>query len=406
MKKIVVTGMGVVSPNGVGVPLFRKNLFDGVSGVSNIERFDASMLPTKIAGEVKEVKGVKLYRDIKISFALMAAKEAISMAFGDKKSFADKKAYLSIGLGLELFSMQDLIDYKNHKSPSLNEEERMMFLNTPSDLCLHLLNQEYQFSLPPSVYLSACVASTDAIGDAMEAIRRGDADIVLCGGADSMINPMGLGGFCSLGALSTKNEMPKKASRPFDETRDGFVLGEGAGFIVLESEEHAKSRNAKIYASILGFGNSLDAYSVSDPHPEGTGALMAMEKALKSSGINREEISAINAHGTSTLKNDVMETIALKKFFNDRVLDVPVFATKSMIGHTISASGAIETIACILSLMDQKVHPTINTEKVAENCQLNHVLNETREMKLNYILKNSFAFGGHNACLILGREHA
>lgn len=407
MKNVVVTGMGVIAPNGNGVSEFRENLFKGVSGISRIERFDASRLPTQIAGEIKSVTGEKVYRDIKISFALLAAREAMGMAFKTPEEFSNKKTFLSIGLGLELFSMQDLIDFTNKKNPVFsNDEERMMFLNTPSDLCLHLLNQEYQFTLPPVIHLSACVASTDAIGEAMKAIQRGEADIVLCGGADSMINPMGLGGFCSLGALSTKNEFPQKASKPFDEERDGFVLGEGAGFLVLESEEHAIARKAKIYSKLLGFGNSLDGYSVSDPQPDGLGALKAMEKALKAAKIDRSEISAVNAHGTSTSKNDTMETNALTRFFGDRVQDVPVFATKSMIGHTISASGAIETIASILALNEQKIHPTINTQKVAENCKLNHVLNESQKINLKYILKNSFAFGGHNACLILGRADA
>lgn len=405
-REVVITGMGVVSPNGVGVSRFKQNIFNGVSGISRIERFDPSLFPTQIAGEVKNLDVPEWFRDIKINFAQVSAREAMEMAFQGQKDFSHEKVFLSIGLGLELFSMPDLIKINNGKVPEFKTVlDKMMFLSTPADLCLNVLAREFIFSMPPEVHLSACVASTDAIGSGMEAIQFGDADIVLAGGADSMINPMGLGGFCALGALSKHNQDPAKASRPFDKDRDGFVLGEGAGFLVLEEKEHAIRRGAKILAAVCGFGNSLDAYSVSDPHPNGDGALLAMTKALESSGLKLEDISAVSAHGTSTLKNDKMETNALSRFFGERVMEVPVFALKSMIGHLISAGGAVESIASILCLMGQRIHPTINQQNVAEDCRLHHV-QESREMKLNYILKSSFAFGGHNSCLIIGEANA
>lgn len=405
MKKVVVTGMGVVAPNGIGLTEFKNSLLAGVSGIKHIKRFDVSLFQSQIAGEVTGNLDIKqYYRDIKISFALKAAAEAFISAQLSPELISKTKNMLSIGLGLELFSMPDLIHYlKDSNYLPDDQYEKLVYINTPADLCVHEICWKYKLTRPPVIHLSACVASTDAIATGLNKIRNGEIDIAICGGTDSMINPMGLGGFCSLGALSKNNSDPKMASRPFDRTRDGFVLGEGAGFIILESVEHAKQRNAKILAEIKGHGRSLDAYSVSDPHPAGEGAQLAIKKALIDAKLNYQDIDAVNAHGTSTQKNDKMETAALREVFKERVDSLPVFSTKSMIGHLISAGGVTETIATILCMNDNKLHPTINLKDVDNECQLNHIINESINFTGRYVLKNSFAFGGHNSCLIIGR---
>lgn len=404
MKKIVVTGVGVVAPNGIGEAEFKKSLLAGKSGIKRIERFDVSLFQSQIAGEINEELGVKKYRDIKISFALKAMSEAYESAQLNPELILNSKNMLSIGLGLELFSMPDLLHYLKDKDylPS-DKHDRLVYVNTPADLCVHEICWQYKLTRPPVIHLSACVSSTDAIATGLSKIRSGEVDIAICGGTDSMINPMGLGGFCSLGALSKNNADPTTASRPFDRTRDGFVLGEGAGFIVLESEEHALKRSAKILAEIKGHGRSLDAYSISDPHPMGEGAQLAIKKALVDAKITYKDIDAINVHGTSTPKNDKMETIALKSVFKERIDEIPVYSTKSMIGHLISAGGVVETIATILCMNDNKLHPTINLKEVDNECQLNHIIDRPINFTGRYILKNSFAFGGHNSCLIIGR---
>ena len=228
--------------------------------------------------------------------------------------------------------------------------------------------------------------------------------MALAGGTDSMINPMGVGGFCRIGAMTTKNSTPHLASRPFDKSRDGFVLGEGAGFLVLEEEEFARKRGAKIVGRILGYGNSLDAYSVSDPHPQGEGAIKSMHRALQSAHLCPADISAISVHGTGTAKNDPAEAAAIRTLFKEDYKRIPAFATKSMTGHLISAAGAVESIATFLSLQRQQLHPTINLQEVADGCELNHVIGKSKNCSLKYILKNSFGFGGQNASLVLALD--
>lgn len=403
MQQVVVTGMGAVTPIGNSVSEFTTALFEGRSGADPLQRFEPAELATRFAAEVKGVEHE--YKDVKLTFGLLAAAEAMQQAFGDDAKLQQVRAQLSIGIGLELFSMPDLIASRRPGFELPTERrEAMSFLNTPSDLVAHIISRQYAFSVPPMIHISACAASTDAIGKGFEAIRDNRADVVLAGGADSMINPMGLGGFSRIGALSTRNDDPHTASRPFDKTRDGFMLGEGAGFIVLESEQHAHARNAPILARISGYGNSLDAWSVSDPHPEGAGALRAMRAALQSAGLTSRDISAVNAHGTSTEKNDPAETCALQTLLGDHCPNVPVHATKSMIGHLISASGAVETIAVISCMQQNSLHHTANLQDVDEACLLDHVLHSPRQVELQHVLKNSFGFGGKNACLVVSRK--
>lgn len=401
MKRIAVTGIGVVSPNGIGVPAFREALFAGRSGIKRISRFSPQGYVTQMAGEVDVAAQVLPFRDIKISFAELAVAEAIGMACLPTSIAPERKA-LALGLGLELFHVPDLICWQRGDVPSQNDEERYAFLNYPAEHVVHHLAHRYHLHAPPELFLSACVASTDAIGAALTILRQGDADVVVAGGTDSMVNPMGLGGFCLLGALSTRNDDPARASRPFDKDRDGFVLGEGAAFLVLEREEHARARGQNILGYILGHGHSMDAYSPSDPQPDGEGALRAMLHALKDAQLSAADISAVNAHGTSTPKNDVMEAAALRRLLGGRASDVPVFATKSMTGHLIAAGGALETAAALICQQEKVLHPTINTQNVDDACALDHVLGTSRRGDFPVILKNSFAFGGHNSCLLIG----
>lgn len=395
--------MGAVTPIGNSVGELTDALFRGVSGAGPLRRFDPGTLPTRFAAEVKGVKSE--FRDVKIAFAVRAAREAMRQAFGPgEKMPARSRSALSAGLGLELFSVEDLVASRTPGfAPPEDRFARMTFLNTPSDLCLHLIGAEFRLNLPPMVHISACAAGTDAIGAGFQAIRDGVADVVLAGGTDSMINPMGLGGFCRITAPSTRNDSPETASRPFDATRDGFVLGEGSGFLVLEEESHARARGAASLARISGYGNSLDAHSVSDPHPEGAGALRAMREALASAGIGPDEISAVNAHGTGTPKNDPAETKAIRALLGPRADEVPVHSTKSMIGHLISAAGAVETIAAIQCIRARKMHATINLTKVADDCGLRHVVGEPLATPLRHVLKNSFGFGGQNACIVISQ---
>ncbi|MFP5490225.1 MAG: beta-ketoacyl-[acyl-carrier-protein] synthase family protein [Bacteriovoracia bacterium] len=401
MKRIAVTGMGVVSPNGIGCEAFYQALQKGESGIKRITRFDPSGYQTQIAGEVDDSAIVLDQRDVKMSFAILAAREAMAMAQLNGH-YAPKKCALSLGLGLELFHVPDLIDWQKNRYPAVTDEDKFAFLNYPAERVVHLISHEFSLHSPPRLHLSACVASTDAIGTALELLRSGEVDVVVAGGTDSMVNPMGLGGFCLLGALSARNDEPTKASRPFDKNRDGFVLGEGAAFMVLEREENAKKRGADIQGFILGHGHSMDAYSPSDPHPDGEGALRAMKHALADARITANDISAVNAHGTSTPKNDVMETKAIQTLLGVRAMSVPVFATKSMTGHLIAAGGALETVGALLCMKQQSLHPTINTTEIDPSCQLDHVLGQPRKGHFSIVLKNSFAFGGHNSCLILG----
>lgn len=404
-REVVVTGMGAVTPIGNDVAAFTRGIFAGAQGAGPVERFDASAMPTRFAAEVKGVASE--YRDVKISFALGAAREAMAQA---KPRLAGLRAAVSMGIGLELFSMEDLVAMRRSDGAwefpdyaRMRDRRRALTsLNTPSDLCVQLLGAELGFNRPPQIHISACAAGTDAIGSAYRAIAAGRLDLALAGGADSMINPMGLGGFSRIGALSTRNDSPQTASRPFDRNRDGFLLGEGAGFVVLEEESLARRRGAPLLARICGYGNSLDAHSVSDPHPEGAGANAAMRAAIADAGITPAEISAISAHGTSTPKNDPAETAAIRRLLGAEWERVPVFSTKSMIGHLISAAGAVETIAAIQCLRSNRIHATANLGEPAPDCELRHVIGEPLAHSSRYILKNSFGFGGQNACIVIG----
>jgi len=409
--RVAVTGMGVVSPIGCSVGEFRENLLKGVSGVGQVTLFDPAHLPTRIAAEVKCDFSDMGFRDRKIAFAVKAADQAISSATecGTVPGAGEGgiNASISLGLGLELFSMEDLERYRR---PGFQHPEklrdRMMFLQTPSDLCLHLISHIHGLHRTPMAHVSACAAGTDAIGAAFRLVASGRRRWMLAGGTDSMINPLGLGGFCRIGATTTANEAPEKASRPFDRKRDGFVLGEGAAVLVLERLDDAVKRQARIHAEIMGYGNSFDAHSISEPHPDGRGALQAMMGALKEAGLSPHRLDCISAHGTSTPKNDAAETIAIKRLLGDHAQHVPVFATKSMIGHLISAAGAVEAVAAIACMSVGKIHPTINLEDPDPACDLDYVPNRARYYPHEFVLSNSLGFGGQNASIVFRRGNS
>jgi 3-oxoacyl-[acyl-carrier-protein] synthase II len=357
-------------------------------------------LPTRIAAEVKWEGPI--FRDRKITFAVEAARQAMSSA-GRPRG----EGGLSLGIGLELFSMSDLATMRSagfSLPPTL--EARLSLLQTPSDLCVHMVCAQHGLARPPLTHVSACAAGTDAIGTAFRMVAECRYDWMLAGGTDSMINPLGVGGFCRIGATTTANDEPERASRPFDRARSGFVLGEGAGILVLEPLESAIDRGATIFAEVAGYGNSFDAWGISEPHPEGRGAYQSMARALADARIGPQEIDCINAHGTSTWKNDPIETLAIKRLLGERARSVPVCATKSMIGHLISAAGAVEAIGAILCMQAGWVHPTINLEDPDPACDLDYVANCAREHRQRYVVSNSFGFGGQNASIVLKGAHA
>jgi 3-oxoacyl-[acyl-carrier-protein] synthase II len=398
--------MGVVAPNALGVDAFADALLAGKSGITEISHFDATHLPTRIAGEVR----VRLERplpDSKVAFLLAASKMAWEHALAGASSPPLGGGGIVCGVGLELFRMEDLVakDRPGFTMPR-TRRERLSFMQTPSDVALHLVSRAFNLTRPPIAHVSACAAGTDAVGHAMRLVREGRWDFALAGGTDSMVNPMGVAGFCALSATTTRNEAPQRASRPFDRTRDGFVMGEGAGVLVLEREDRARARGATLYGEIRGYGGSLDAHGISEPHPEGKGAAMAMSRALEDAGLSPEEIDAINAHGTSTPKNDPVETRAIKTVFGARAKDIPISATKSMIGHLISAAGAVEAIAALACANRGYVHPTINLTDADPACDLDYVPHVARRHAQRHVLSASYGFGGHNAAIVVASREA
>lgn len=402
MTRVVVTGWGVVSPLGNQVDAFLDALVAGRSGIRAIRTFDASALPTRIAGE-SDLPGdpAARHRDRKVAFALHAGSAALRHAGGPLRG----KSSVVMGVGLELFHLPDLAVMRRlGRVP--DGVDPHTFLQSASDESVALLTRMAEATCPGSIHISACAAGTDALGHAFHLIAQGRRDWVLAGGTDSMVNPLGVAGFCALSATSTRNDPPEKASRPFDRTRDGFVMGEGAGALVLESMQHARDRGAEILGEIVGYGNAFDAHAISEPHPEGKGAASAIREALADAKLGIEDIGAINAHGTSTPKNDPAETLALRTVFGARAAEIPVSATKSMIGHLISAAGAVEAIAALGTMNRDLVHPTINLDEPDPACDLDYVPHRAREHRYDHVLSASYGFGGHNAAIVLRSRRA
>jgi 3-oxoacyl-[acyl-carrier-protein] synthase II len=421
---VVITGMGLVTPLGVRVEELWKNLMAGASGVGLTTVFDASRFPTKISAEVRNWDIADEGQDAKhwqfcgrhTKFAAGAALQAMRDAGLEKGLPADPArlgVYLGSGEGQQDFdsftSMMmaaisgDTLDVAKFTKLGLETLHPLSEVEQEPNMPAGHLAGMFNAQGPNLNCLTACAASSQAIGEAAELVRRGDADVMLSGGTHSMIHPFGVTGFNLLTALSTRNDEPARASRPFDNERDGFVLGEGAAMVVLEELEHAKRRGAKIHGELLGYGSTADAYRITDTHPEGRGAAACITMALKDAGLGTHDIHYINAHGTSTDVNDKVETLAIKKVFGEHAYKIPVSSTKSMMGHLIAAAGATELIVCLLAIRDGMLPPTINYENPDPNCDLDYVPNKSRPGKCDRALSNSFGFGGQNISLIVGR---
>ncbi|GGJ07983.1 3-oxoacyl-[acyl-carrier-protein] synthase 2 [Alicyclobacillus cellulosilyticus] len=408
-RRVVVTGMGVVTPIGNDVPTFWENLVRGVSGISYITSFDASDYPTRFAGEVRDFDP-SLYMDRKdvrrfdrfTQFAIAAASQAIQDA-GLKITPENAErvgVYIGSGIGgihTLLENYRTLLERGPRRvSPSVVP---MMIANIASGQVSILFGAKGPNSAP----VSACATSTHAIGDAFKIIQRGAADVMIAGGAESAIVDLALAGFCNAKALSTRNDDPQRASRPFDKDRDGFVMSEGAGVVILESLEHALARGARIYAEIAGYGMSGDAYHVVAPDPEGSGAYRAMRDALLDAGVTPQDVAYINAHGTSTDIGDKHETLAIKRLFGEHAYRLAISSNKSMLGHLLGAAGGVEAIATVKTIAESVVPPTINYETPDPECDLDYVPNAARRMDVPVAMSNSFGFGGHNACIVFKR---
>jgi len=407
-KRVVVTGMGIISPNGNDVPSFWKAMKEGIGGVGPLTSFDASKLDSRIAAEVKGFNP--------LSYGISTKEVKRMDKFAQYAVAAAKQAIESSGLNLEKENRERIGAIVGSGIGSLYtiEEEHKIFLNkgparmSPFLIPMLIVNEAsgqvaIHFGLkgPNTCVATACASGSHSIGDAFRILERGDADVMVCGGTESCIVATGVGGFCALKALSTRNNDPGKASRPFDKERDGFVIAEGSGLVVLETLEHAQKRNAPIIAEIVGYGMSCDAHHITAPDPEGDGAMRAMNLALADAKLNPKDITYINAHGTSTKLNDKLETVAIKKAFGDYAKKVMVSSTKSMTGHLLGAAGGVEFVVCCLAIRDSVVPPTINYEYPDPDCDLDYVPNTARQVKVEVCMSNSLGFGGHNATLIV-----
>ncbi len=405
MRRVVVTGIGCICPLGNSVAESWEKLVNGVSGIGPITKFDPSDLSSRIAGEVKGFDGSKFFdkkelkrTDLFLQYAVAATEEALKDSGLDLDAIDRKQVGVLIGSGIGgLQTIQQNCEILATKGPRRISPFfiPMAIINMASAM----VAMRFGFKGPQNAVVTACATGTNAIGDAFKIIARGDAPIVIAGGAEAAVCRLGVAGFSVMRALSTRNDEPEKASRPFDRDRDGFVIGEGAGIMVLEDYEHARKRGARIYAEIVGYGMSSDAYHITMPDETGEGAALAMERALKDAGVSPEEVDYINAHGTSTPLNDRTETLAIKRVFGDAAYRIPISSNKSMIGHLLGAAGAVEAIFTVLSIYHGIIPPTINHENPDPECDLDYVPNHAREKEIKVAISNSFGFGGVNACL-------
>jgi 3-oxoacyl-[acyl-carrier-protein] synthase II len=411
-RRVVVTGLGLVSSLGIGTDANWAALCAGHSGIRTITKFDASHFATRIAGEVQgfdplkfvEKKDVKKM-DIFIQYAIAAAQFAVDDSQLKITPELGPRAGVFIASGIGGFTTIE----REHKALLEGGPRKISPFFIPSaiiNLAAGQVSIRFGAKGPNSATCTACSASAHAIGDAFEIIKRGDADVMIAGGSEAAITPMGIGGFGALRALSQRNDQPEKASRPFDKDRDGFIVGEGAGVLILEEHERAKSRGARIYAELVGYGMAADAYHITAPSEDGDGAFRVMGAAMKSAGIQPSQISYINAHGTSTPHGDKVETIAIKRAFGDHAKRVAISSTKSMTGHLLGAAGGLEAGITVLAVRDQVVPPTINLDHPDAECDLDYVPNTKRAIKIEYALTNSFGFGGTNAALLFKRYEA
>ena len=407
-RRVVVTGLGMVTPLGIGVEKTWEAICRGESGIGHITKFDTADFPTKIAGEVKdfnpsdyidkkEIKKMDIFIHYALAGAIMAVDDS-GLKITDEN--ADMVGVL-VGAGLGgLPSIEKYYDI--YLKEGVRRISPFFIPMLIANLASGQISIRFGAKGPNSCVVTACATGTNAIGDAYKIIQRGDADVMIAGGTESVITPLGIGGFCAARALSTRNDEPKRASRPFDKNRDGFVMGEGSGILILEEMESALKRGAKIYCEIVGYGMSADAFHITSPPPGGDGAIRCMKMALKSSGISPTEVDYINAHATSTFA-DSLETQAIKTIFNDHAYKLSVSSTKSMTGHLLGAAGGVEAIFSILAIDRGIIPPTINYETKDPECDLDYVPNTARKSDVNVAMSNSFGFGGTNATIIFKR---
>jgi 3-oxoacyl-[acyl-carrier-protein] synthase II len=406
-RRVVITGLGIVSPLGHDLETFWKHLVDGQCGVDTITSFDASAFATRIAAQVrdfdpspafpspKEVRRADRFSQFGVHAGWQALRDS-GLDFS-KANRDEVGVFIGSGIGgLETVTEQHKILLE--KGP--NRVSPFMIPMLISNMASGMFSMYYELRGPNFATCSACATANHAIGEAWRTIKMGDASVMLAGGAEAAVVPIGIGGFCAMKAMSTRNNDPKHASRPFDKERDGFVMGEGAGVIVLEDLEHAKKRGARIYCEMAGYGNTADAYHMTAPSPGGEGAARCMRMALRNAGLKPEDVSYINAHGTSTPQGDIAETEAIKTIFGEHARKLVVSSTKGATGHMLGAAGAVEMIVCAKAIQSDTVPPTINYEFPDPECDLDYVPNTARQMHINAVVNNSFGFGGHNASLI------
>ena len=406
-RRVVITGLGVITPLGNDVETFWSNLKNGVSGIRRVEAFDTTEHDCKIAGEVREFEPKRYFKNPKdvrrtdrfAQLAMAASRRALDDGGVDLEKVNRERFGVIVSSGIGgLKTLEDQYRILLTKGPSRTSPFTIPMLI--SNMASGLISMEYGLQGPNLCIVTACATSNNAIGESWRTIKFGDADIFLAGGSEASIVPIGLAGFSAMKALSLRNDEPERASRPFDRDRDGFVMSEGAGVVVVEELEHAKARGAKIYCELSGYGVSADAYHMTAPPPEGEGAARAMQLALNHAKVAPADVDYINAHATSTGLGDISETQAIKRVFGQNARNVSISATKSMTGHLLGGAGAVEMAACALSIRDSVIPPTINLENPDAQCDLNYTPNKAEEKKVRVALNNSFGFGGHNATLV------
>jgi 3-oxoacyl-[acyl-carrier-protein] synthase II len=407
-RRVVITGLGVLTPVGNDVETFWSNLKNGVSGIHTIDAFDTKAYDCKIGGQVRDFDPKLFFKNPKdvrrtdrfSQLAMAAAKMALEDSGVDVANLKRRDRFgvlVSSGIG-GLKTLQDQLTILLTKGPSRTSPFTIPMLL--SNMASGLISMEFDLHGPNMCIVTACATANNAIGESWRIIKFGDADIFLAGGSEASVVEIGLAGFSAMRALSTRNDEPERASRPFDRDRDGFVVSEGAGIVVVEELEHAKARGARIYCEITGYGLSADAYHMTAPPPDGEGAARAMQLALDHARLSPDQVDYINAHATSTDIGDICETRAIKKVFGDYAHKVAISSTKSMTGHLLGGAGGIEMAACALAIRDSVIPPTINLENPGEECDLDYTPNVAREKKVRIALNNSFGFGGHNATLV------
>ncbi|KAB2954442.1 beta-ketoacyl-ACP synthase II [Heliorestis acidaminivorans] len=405
-KRVVITGLGVVSPVGIGKDSFWNSLIAGESGTGPVTRFDASALPTQVAAEVKDFEPTRYLErkearrmDRFAQFAVAASKMALEDGKIEQEKIDLERVGVILGCGIggmETFEDQARVLFEKGPGRVSPFFVPMMI----SNMAAGHISMQLGLKGPSETVVTACASATNACGSAFRLVQRGECDMILTGGTEASIEPLAFAGFCAMKAMSTHNDDPKRASRPFDKSRSGFVMGEGAGILLFEELEHALARGAHIYAEVVGYGCTSDAHHITDPAPNGEGAARAMAKALKDGAVKPEEVSYINAHGTGTEKNDYFETMAIKTIFGDKAKEIAISSTKSMTGHLLGAAGAIELMVAALAIDNNIVPPTINLEEPGEGCDLDYVPNEARKLTVDIAISNTFGFGGHNATLV------